>query len=221
MKNILIVGATGTLGSATSKALLSETDDHLTLFARSAKRINVTDPQWETVISGDVLNDHDLDQALAGQDAVFAALSGDLAAYAKKIVAAMNRNNVSRLIFISSMGIYNEIPASIGAGGNLESNPILQIYRDAADIIEASDLNYTVIRPGWFTGGPVNYEITHKGEPFGGHDVSVSSIADLVTKLLDDDNLYSRESIGINTPNWFFACLGVDLKVYSFPVKQM
>lgn len=45
MKNILIVGATGTLGSATSKALLSETDDHLTLFARSAKRINVTDPQ--------------------------------------------------------------------------------------------------------------------------------------------------------------------------------
>lgn len=201
MKNILIIGATGTLGTATTQTALKETDDHLTLFARSANRINITNPQRETVISGDVLNDHDLDKALEGQEAVFAALSGNLSAYAKKIVAAMDRNNVSRLVFISSMGIYNEIPASVGASGNLESNPILQSYRDAADIVEASDLNYTVVRPGWFTSGPVDYEITHKGEPFGGHDVSVKSIADLVTKLLNDENLYSRESIGINMPN--------------------
>mgnify|MGYP001941248890 FL=1 len=132
---------------------------------------------------------------------MFAALSGDLVAYAKQIVAAMDRNNISRLIFISSMGIYNEIPASIGISSNLESNPILQSYRDAADIVEASNLNYTVIRPGWFTGGPVNYEITHKGEPFGGPDVSIKSIVDLVTKLLNDDELYSCESIGINKPS--------------------
>ena len=72
---------------------------------------------------------------------------------------------------------------------------------DAADIVEASNLNYTVIRPGWFTGGPVNYEITHKGEPFGGPDVSIKSIVDLVTKLLNDDELYSCESIGINKPS--------------------
>lgn len=42
--------------------------------------------------------------------------------------------------------------------------------------------------------------MTHKGEPFGGHDVSISSIADLVKRLVDDDQLYSRESIGVNTP---------------------
>lgn len=87
---------------------------------------------------------------------------------------------------------YNEIPASIGASGNLRSNPVLQTYRNAADIIEASDLNYTVIRPGWFTSGPVDYEVTHKGEPFGGHNVSVASIA--------DPNLDSRDSIGLNIP---------------------
>lgn len=201
MKNILIIGATGTLGKAVTKTVMDETNDQITLFARSANRINVTDDSRETIVSGDVMSDADLDKVMLGKDAVFAALSGNLGAYAKKIVAAMNRNNVSRLIFISSMGIYNEIPASIGAGGNLESNPILQTYRDAADIIEASDLNYTVVRPGWFTGGPVNYEVTRKGEPFGGHDVSVSSIADLVTKLLNDANFYSRESIGVNTPN--------------------
>lgn len=55
-------------------------------------------------------------------------------------------------------------------------------------------------RPGWFTSGPVDYEVTRKGEPFGCHNVSVSSIADIVKKVVDDDTLYSRDSIGVNTP---------------------
>lgn len=200
MKNVLIIGATGTLGSAARQAILAGTDDQLTLFARSANRLQINDDSREKVISGNVMNDADLDKAMAGQDAVFAALSGNLGAYAKQIVAAMDRNHVSRLVFITSMGIYDEIPASVGASGNLSSNPVLQTYRDAADEIEASDLNYTIVRPGWFTGGPVNYEVTRKGEPFGGHDVSVSSIADIVMKLVNDDTLYSKDSIGVNTP---------------------
>lgn len=200
MKNVLIIGATGTLGSAARQAILAGTDDQLTLFARSANRLQINDDSREKVISGNVMNDADLDKAMAGQDAVFAALSGNLGAYAKQIVAAMDRNQVSRLVFITSMGIYDEIPASVGASGNLSSNPVLQTYRDAADEIEASDLNYTIVRPGWFTDGPVNYEVTRKGEPFGGHDVSVSSIADIVMKLVNDDTLYSKDSIGVNIP---------------------
>ena len=200
MKNVLIIGATGTLGSAARQAILDGTDDKLTLFARSTNRIRIVDDNREKVISGNVMNDADLDKAMAGQNAVFAALSGNLKAYAEKIVAAMDRNNVSRLVFITSMGIYNEIPASVGASGNLSSNPVLQSYRDAANVIEDSDLNYTIVRPGWFTGGPVNYQITRKGEQFGGHDVSISSIADIVMKLVDDDALYSKDSIGVNTP---------------------
>lgn len=196
MKNVLIIGATGTLGTAARQTLLKETDDQLTLFARSANRLKPSGR--EKVIAGDVMNDSDLDKALAGQDAVFVALSGSLGIFARKIVAAMDRNQVSRLIFIASMGIYNEIPASVGTNGNLKYNPVLRPYREAADVVEASDLNYTIVRPGWFMGGPVNYEVTRKGEPFGGHDVSVSSIADLVKRLVEDDQLYSRDSVGIN-----------------------
>lgn len=199
MKNVLIIGATGNIGSAVRDTLLNETDDQLTLFSRSADRLSINGDR-EKAMSGNVLSDADLDKALAGQDAVFVALSGNLGKFAQSIVKAMDRNNVSRLVFITSMGIYNEIPASVGASGNLRSNPVLQSYRDAADVIEASDLNYTIIRPGWFTGGPVDYEVTHKGEPFGGHDVSISSIADLAKRLLDDDSLYSHDSVGINTP---------------------
>lgn len=199
MTNVLIIGATGNVGGTVRQTLLDETDDQLTLFSRSADRLSIN-PDREKAISGSVTNDADLDKALQGQDAVFAALSGNLGNFADHIVKAMDRNGVKRLLFITSMGIYNEIPASIGASGNLNNNPVLQTYRNAADIIEASDLNYTVIRPGWFTSGPVDYEVTHKGEPFGGHDVSVASIADMVKKLIADPNLDSRDSIGLNTP---------------------
>ncbi len=199
MKNILIIGATGTVGSAVRKELLTTTDDQLTLFSRSADQLRF-DSNREKVIAGNVLNDDDLDKAMENQDAVFVALSGNLGVFAKQIVKAMNRNDVKRLIFITSMGIYNEIPASVGTDGNLRNNPVLRPYREAADVIEDSNLNYTIIRPGWFTGGPVDYEVTKKGEPFGGHDVSVSSIADLVKRLIEDDSLYSHQSIGINTP---------------------
>lgn len=196
MKKVLIIGATGTIGGAVRQTLLNETDDQLTLFARSASRLNVGDR--ETVIAGDVTKNADLDKAIAGQDAVFVALSGPLGKFAKKIVAAMDRNNVSRLLFITSMGIYDEIPASVGASGNLSSNSMLRSYREAADVVEGSVLNYTVIRPGWFTNGPVDYEITKKGEPFGGHDVSISSIADFVKNAIADDNYYSHDSVGLN-----------------------
>lgn len=196
MTNVLIIGATGTIGGAVRQTLLKETDNRLTLFARSASRLNVSDR--ETVVAGDVTKDSDLDKVMEGQDAVFVALSGPLDQFAKRIVAAMDRNNVSRLLFITSMGIYNEIPASVGSNGNLSSNGVLRPYREAADVIEASDLNYTVIRPGWFTNGPVNYEITRKGEPFGGHDVSISSIADFVKKAIADDTYYSHDSVGLN-----------------------
>ncbi|MGY5271495.1 NAD(P)H-binding protein [Lactiplantibacillus plantarum] len=196
MKKVLIIGATGTIGGAVRQTLLNETDNQLTLFARSANRLKTS--ERESVIAGDVTNDSDLDKAITGQDVVFVALSGSLGRFAPKIVAAMDRNKVSRLLFITSMGIYDEIPASVGASGNLSSNPMLRAYREAADVVEASDLNYTLIRPGWFTGGPVDYEITKKGEPFGGHDVSINSIADFVKNAIVDNDYYAHDSVGLN-----------------------
>lgn len=47
MKNVLIIGATGTLGNAARQTLLNETDDQLTLFSRSANRIRISDASRE------------------------------------------------------------------------------------------------------------------------------------------------------------------------------
>ena len=199
-KNVLIIGATGSLGRVLRTYLLENTDDKLTLFSRSASRIRDIDEARERVVEGDVYNAIALDAAMQGQDAVFAALTGNLEDMARDIVASMDRTGVRRLIFITSMGTLNEIPAW-DAAGNVENAPMLERYRNAGDVVAASDLDYTIIRPGWYDNGPVDYEVTREGEPFGGHDVSRKSIADLVMRLIADPELYSRENIGINTPN--------------------
>ncbi len=46
-------------------------------------------------------------------------------------------------------------------------------YRKAADVIEASALEYTILRPSWFTNADeVDYEITKKIEPEKGSVIS-------------------------------------------------
>ncbi len=160
MTNILIIGATGNVGSATRQALLAGTTAQLTLFSRHANELSV-DANRERVIAGDVLSDTALSTAIKGQDVVFVALSGAVEQFAQRIIATMNQEKVQRLIFITSMGIYNEVPTAI-SDYNLKTQPILKVYRQAADLIEASQLDYTIIRPGWFTDGPVNYEVTTK-----------------------------------------------------------
>jgi uncharacterized protein YbjT (DUF2867 family) len=118
--------------------------------------------------------------------------------FAVHIIKAMDKEQVKRLAFITTMGIYQEIPSWLGDSPEPYSNGILKPFREAADLIENSDLNYTIIRPGWYTNGPVNYQITQKGEPFGGHDVSRNSIADYVVKLTQQTDLDNKSSVGIN-----------------------
>jgi uncharacterized protein YbjT (DUF2867 family) len=146
------------------------------------------------VIVGDVLDVNALTQAMTGQNVVYANLAGDLAPMARTIVAAMHHRGVRRLIFISSMGIYDEVPGQ-------KYRSVLDPYRDSAAIVEASDLDYTILRPAWFTDADeVDYEITQKGEPFRGGIVSRKSVASLVVKLATRPGLDVRHSLGVSKP---------------------
>jgi uncharacterized protein YbjT (DUF2867 family) len=90
------------------------------------------------------------------------------------------------------MGIYGEVPGE-------RYRSVLDPYRDSAAVIEASDLDYTILRPGWFTHDEaVDYQVTQKGEPFRGHDVSLNSLSDLIVKLALTPGMQSRRSIGVS-----------------------
>ena len=104
----------------------------------------------------------------------------------------MRATGLRRLIFISSMGIYGEVPGE-------RYRCVLDPYRDSAAVMEASDLDATILRPGWFTQDDrVDYQITQKGEPFEGHDVSLNSLPDLIVKLSLSPTLHARSSLGVS-----------------------
>jgi len=192
MKNVLILGANGSLARVTTQYLLNNTELHLRLYLRKASRLKNTDTSRVDIVDGDVMDYQKLVAAMKGQDVVYANLNGNMKAAAENIVNAMYASGLKRLIFISSMGIYGEVPGE-------RYSSILNPYRDSAAVVEASNLDYTVIRPGWFTNQDVvYYQITRKGEPFQGHDVSRKSIADLIMQLIQTPNLYVHDSIGIS-----------------------
>lgn len=192
MTNILILGANGQLARNTTQMLLDRTDANLTLYLRRASRLTNSTPERVRIVDGDVLDNTALRLAMAKQDVVYANLSGDMARQARSIIDAMHAEGLKRLIFISSMGIYGEVPGE-------RYRSILDPYRDSAALIEQSNLHYTILRPGWFTGdAEVNYQITRKGEPFKGYDVSLNSLSDLIVKLALDPALHVRESLGVS-----------------------
>ena len=191
MTRILILGANGQLARNTTRVLLDDPTLTLTLYLRRAGRLNPV-PDGVTIVEGDVLDAATLRHAMQRQDVVYASLAGDMARQARAIIDAMQATGLKRLIFVSSMGIYGEVPGE-------KYRSVLDPYRDSAALIEASDLDYTILRPGWFTREPEGpCQITQKGEPFQGHDISLDSLSALIAKITTTPGLYVRSSIGVS-----------------------
>ena len=198
MIRVLILGANGQLARNTTKFFLECTDARLTLYLRRASRLRNPDPARVTIVEADVLDHKALKAAMQGQDVVFANLAGAMAQQAQAIVDAMQATGLKRLIFISSMGIYGEVP-----GETYRS--VLDPYRDSAAVIEASGLDYTILRPGWFTHDEaIDYRLTQKGEPFQGHEVSLNSLADLIVTLALSPTMEIRRSLGVSRTHGVF-----------------
>jgi uncharacterized protein YbjT (DUF2867 family) len=195
MTNILILGANGGIARVATSLFLARKDARLTLYLRDARRLKLSaHADRVRVVESDVLNQKGLGDAMAGQDVVYANLAGELEQQARCIVAAMRKTGVKRLIFISSMGIYDEVPGE-------HHGAILDPYRKSTSLIEASGLDYTIIRPAWLNNrDEISYATTRKGQPFENtsEQVSRKSVADLVVKLATTPELEIRSSLGVH-----------------------
>lgn len=196
--NIAILGATGTFGLALTKSLINDTDCHLTLISRHADKYYQNDSRI-TVVNADATNEEQLKNALKSADIVYCAVSGEqLPLVAENLVNVLPKLNISRLLFMGAVGIYNEIPADIDDDDNLDNEPEQIPNRKAVDIIEASNLNYTILRPGYLRDGSADdYIITLKGEPAKGYISTIPSVIELVKKLIADETMYSCQSVSI------------------------
>ncbi|MBI4045398.1 MAG: SDR family oxidoreductase [Devosia nanyangense] len=201
MTNVLILGASGQIARHVIGFLHDHPSIRATLFLRDAGKLGDLDVSGMRVIEGDVADRAALAEAMAGQDIVYANLAGPVDALARTIVEVMEETGVKRLIFITTLGIYDEVPGAFGAWNNAMIGEDIPPYRRAADLIEESGLDYTIVRPAWLTDADeVSYETTQKGEAFKGTEVSRRSVAAFVVSVLENPTLASRGSVGVDKP---------------------
>ncbi|MFD1471868.1 SDR family oxidoreductase [Companilactobacillus mishanensis] len=203
MADVLILGANGQIARLSENIFLSDTGDDLKLYLRRADRLRDLANDRVELIDGDATDVDKLVESMKDVQMVYANLAGNnIEDQAKAVVEAMGKAGVSRLVWISTLGIYDEVPGKFGKWNNETLGDYITRYAAAAKVIEGSDLDYTVIRPAWLTNkDEVDYETTQKGEAFKGTEVSRKSIAQIVVDIAQVPSKFSKESIGVNKPN--------------------
>lgn len=202
MVKVIVLGAHGQVAQLAEQMLFADRDIQTTLFLRNAKRL-AKDKDRATIIEGDTTNEAELEQAIAGQDIVYANLggTGTIVKQAEAVIEAMKKTGVKRLIWISTLGIYDEVAGKFGEWNKSVLGNYITEYAKAAKKVEESGLDYTIIRPSWMTNkDEVDYQKTKKGQPITNTEVSRKSIASYVYELIKKPDEDVQESIGLEKP---------------------
>jgi putative NADH-flavin reductase len=167
---IAIFGATGKVGRHLVDQAL-ERGDRVTAFVRDPSKLTTQRHERLKVVQGNVQNPKDVEQAVAGTDAVLSALgqtktsSKDvLTEGIKNIVAAMNKHGVRRLVSLTGAGVRDPkdepklVDRVIGSLLKLLQRDLLEDAVGAARVIQESDLDWVIVR------APVLNEGEKKGE---------------------------------------------------------
>nr|WP_257620586.1 SDR family oxidoreductase [Aeromonas hydrophila] len=196
------MGASGQIARWAVQMLGGHQNIEQTLLIRDPAKLTGDEPANAKVVIGDVMDKPLLLDLMQGQNVVYANLAGDVDLQTECILDAMRAKGINRLIFVNSLGIYDEVPGLFGEWNRREIGQYLPPYRQSADLIEASDVDYTILRAAWLQDeDEVDYEITTRDEPFKGTEVSRKSVAALVTDIVLQPERLVRANLGVNKPN--------------------
>jgi putative NADH-flavin reductase len=197
---IVVFGATGGIGSQLVEQALAAGHE-VTAVARHPAGITQRGEHLE-VIQGDVLMPDTILEAVVGKEAVISALGArDLkptTVYSegvRNIMKSMQAASVRRIVCISASGLD---PGPLWE--RLIAKPILwlilkNMYTDLElmeNLVKASDLDWTILRPPTLTNGPrtgryhvaVNQHLAHS------FSISRADVADYMLKHLVDRDTY-------------------------------
>lgn len=201
MTKLLILGANGQIAKLVVPMLANTlTEIKLTsLHGRPDKNIK----------SLDATNENTLAQALKDIDIVYANIGaeGRQKVVANSVVNAMHAAGVKRLIWIATIGVYDELPDKtrdiwsnvLGTVNN--ENTYIGDQAVAVARIEASQLDYTIIRPNELLDDNVMQQLniqTDCHEKIVGNPVTRTSVAEFITKLILSPTDYIKQSVALS-----------------------
>ncbi len=150
--NIIVFGATGQTGQLVVNRLLAD-KHNVTAFVRNLDKLKITDDKLK-IIKGSIMNGSEVSQAMKNQSVVVSCLGGNdndkttvITDMIGVIVDSMKKNNIHRIVSISSAGIHNEFSLITNIIVKLFYKHVINDHKLAAEIIMSSGLEYTLARP--------------------------------------------------------------------------
>lgn len=207
---VIVFGATGTVGRLSVESLL-KAGHSVTAFARSPQKLNLSDPEL-SLVAGDAMKLLEVTEAVAGHDAVVVTLGAGMSRKSKirsqgtlNVIRAMQTHGVRRLIAQSTLGARDSWPTlnfwwkRVMFGALLA--PVFRDHELQEQLVEASGLDWTIVRPGAFTDKATKRQViedvpnTARGLEL---KIARSELARFLTRQLSDRQYIGR-AVGMSS----------------------
>ena len=193
--NIALFGATG--GTGRQVLLQAQGLGHrIQALVRDPAKLPA-DRQGITAIVGDVLDQTAVDDCVRGTDAVICVLGTRPGTEpiesrgTRTILTAMQSQKVRRLIAVTSMGVGDsaeQMSFFVNLLMKLTLKRIMAAKEEQERLIRASGLDWTIVRPGGLTDGPLTgTSAAGLAKSIKARRVSRADVAQFVLKQLTDD----------------------------------
>jgi len=204
--NLLILGATGRVGSEVLRHALREGHE-VTVLVRNPDNLAGLDLDRLRVIVGNVLHAADIEAAMQGADAVISALSTDgtdtLSQGMPLIITAMKNTGVCRIVSVGTAGILqSRVSPDLLRYQSSESKRALtraaEEHHQVYTLLEQSELDWTIVCPTYLPDGERlgSYRIEANFLPENGTQISVADTADYVyQQVFSREHLHTRVGI--------------------------
>ncbi|WP_127563104.1 NAD(P)-dependent oxidoreductase [Nioella ostreopsis] len=160
---VTVFGATGSVGRLAVERFLAAGHE-VRAFARDPRKLALSHPAL-TLVAGDARDASAVAAALRGQDAVVITVGAGMSRKSRvrseatmTVIQAMQAEGVSRLICQSTLGAHESWSnlnfwwKRVMFGALLR--PVFMDHELQEQLVRASGLDWTIVRPGAFTDGP-------------------------------------------------------------------
>ena len=206
---VIVFGATGTVGKLAVRKLLAE-GHYVTAFAR---RPGALEMRHERLVlhAGDATDADNVSDAIRGHDAVIVALGSGMSRRSRirsvgtlNVIRGMQAHGLKRLVCQSTLGAreswsnLNFFWKRVMFGVLLR--PVFLDHELQEQLVEASGLDWTIVRPGAFTDGPATGAYR---EAFDAADrglslkISRADIAAFLSRQLSETR-YRHRAVGLS-----------------------
>ncbi len=197
--HIALFGATGGTGREVMAQALKQGHSIHALVRNSA---SLAPQPGLTLTLGDVLDAQTTQACITGAEAVICILGSKPketpieARGTANIVQAMQACEVRRLIAVTSMGVgdsRSQINPLFRMIMDFSLKAIMQAKAEQEQLIRASGLDWTIVRPGGLTDGPKTGQYRHGlDKSLKGGRISRADVADFVLKQLSDQHYWQK-----------------------------